>query len=145
LEEGVESGLAIVILAVALDRLSQAYVRLRPDSKSKNQSIFKKYGLLLICLTVMAATYLMGFVSEFIKSYPEELSVSTSVFWENSMRFINVNYYDLLESIKVFLLIFFSCLLKIFIAIPWPWMVTIITITAWHYGKFKLSILTFYF
>jgi glycine betaine/proline transport system permease protein len=141
---GVESGLAIVILAVALDRLSQAYVRLRPDSKSKNQSIFKKYGLLLICLTVMAATYLMGFVSEFIKSYPEELSVSTSVFWENSMRFINVNYYDLLESIKVFLLIFFLMpIKKFFIAIPWPWMVTIITITAWHYGKFKLSILTF--
>ena len=141
---GVESGLAIVILAVALDRLSQAYVRLRPDSKSKNQSIFKKYGLLLICLAVMAATYLMGFVSEFIKSYPEELSVSTSVFWENSMRFINVNYYDLLESIKVFLLVFFLMpIKKFFIAIPWPWMVTIITIIAWHYGKFKLSILTF--
>ncbi|MDG2007035.1 MAG: ABC transporter permease subunit [Alphaproteobacteria bacterium] len=141
---GFESGLAIVILAVALDRLSQAYVKLRPDSKSKNQNIFKSYKLFFICFGVMIISYLVGFFSELIRNYPGELTVSTSSFWEDSMRHININYYDLLESIKVFLLIFFLMpIKKFFLAIPWPWTVTIITIIAWHYGKFKLSILTF--
>lgn len=141
---GFESGLAIVILAVALDRLSQAYVKLRPDSKSKNQNIFKSYKLFFICFGVMIISYLVGFFSELIRNYPDELTVSTSSFWEDSMRYININYYDLLESIKVFLLIFFLMpIKKFFLAIPWPWTVTIITIIAWHYGKFKLSILTF--
>ena len=141
---GVESGLAIVILAVALDRLSQAYVKLRPDSKSKNQNIFQNYKLFFICFGVMVITYLIGSFSELIRSYPDELSVSTSSFWEDSMKYININYYDLLESIKVFLLIFFLMpIKKFFLAIPWPWTVIIITIIAWHYGKFKLSILTF--
>ena len=141
---GFESGLAIVILAVALDRLSQAYVKLRPDSKSKNQNIFKSYKLFFICFCVMIISYLVGFFSELIRNYPDELTVSTSSFWEDSMRHININYYDLLESIKVFLLIFFLMpIKKFFLAIPWPWTVTIITIIAWHYGKFKLSILTF--
>ena len=141
---GFESGLAIVILAVALDRLSQAYVKLRPDSKSKNQNIFKSYKLFFICFGVMIISYLVGFFSELIRNYPDELTVSTSSFWEDSMRHININYYDLLESIKVFLLIFFLMpIKKFFLAIPWPWTVTIITIIAWHYGKFKLSILTF--
>lgn len=141
---GVESGLAIVILAVALDRLSQAYVKLRPDSKSKNQNIFQNYKLFFICFGVMVITYLTGSFSELIIGYPDELSVSTSSFWEDSMKYININYYDLLESIKVFLLIFFLMpIKKFFLAIPWPWTVIIITIIAWHYGKFKLSILTF--
>ena len=141
---GVESGLAIVILAVALDRLSQAYVKLRPDSKSKNQNLFKSYKLFFICFGVMIISYLVGFFSELIRNYPDALTVSTSSFWEDSMRHININYYDLLESIKVFLLIFFLMpIKKFFLAIPWPWTVTIITIIAWHYGKFKLSILTF--
>ena len=141
---GFESGLAIVILAVALDRLSQAYVKLRPDSKSKNQNLFKSYKLFFICFGVMIISYLVGFFSELIRNYPDALTVSTSSFWEDSMRHININYYDLLESIKVFLLIFFLMpIKKFFLAIPWPWTVTIITIIAWHYGKFKLSILTF--
>ena len=141
---GFESGLAIVILAVALDRLSQAYVKLRPDSKSKNQNLFKSYKLFFICFGVMIISYLVGFFSELIRNYPDALTVSTSSFWEDSMRYININYYDLLESIKVFLLIFFLMpIKKFFLAIPWPWTVTIITIIAWHYGKFKLSILTF--
>lgn len=141
---GFESGLAIVILAVALDRLSQAYVKLRPDSKSKNQNLFKSYKLFFICFGVMIISYLVGFFSELIRNYPDALTVSTSLFWEDSMRHININYYDLLESIKVFLLIFFLMpIKKFFLAIPWPWTVTIITIIAWHYGKFKLSILTF--
>ena len=141
---GVESGLAIVILAVALDRLSQAYVKLRPDSKSKNQNIFQNYKLFFICFGVMVITYLTGSFRERIIGYPDELSVSTSSFWEDSMKYININYYDLLESIKVFLLIFFLMpIKKFFLAIPWPWTVIIITIIAWHYGKFKLSILTF--
>jgi len=141
---GFESGLAIVILAVALDRLSQAYVKLRPDSKSKNQNLFKSYKLFFICFGVMIISYLVGFFSELIRNYPDALTVSTSSFWEDSMMHININYYDLLESIKVFLLIFFLMpIKKFFLAIPWPWTVTIITIIAWHYGKFKLSILTF--
>ena len=141
---GFESGLAIVILAVALDRLSQAYVKLRPDSKSKNQNLFKSYKLFFICFGVMIISYLVGFFSELIRNYPDALTVSTSSFWEDSMRHININYYDLLESIKVFLLIFFLMPIKKFLlAIPWPWTVTIVTIIAWHYGKFKLSILTF--
>ena len=141
---GFESGLAIVILAVALDRLSQAYVHLRPERKFKNKNFIIKYKLFFICLIIIFISYILGISSDFIKSYPIDLTISTSIFWEDSMKFINVNYYDLLESIKVFLLIFFLMpIKKFFLAIPWPWLVAMITLLAWHYGKLKLAILTF--
>jgi glycine betaine/proline transport system permease protein len=141
---GFESGLAIVILAVALDRLSQAYVKLRPDSKSKSQNIYRNYALSFICIAVIVLTYFAGMTSEFIKNYSQDLTISTSLFWEDLIRYININYYDFLESIKIFILIYFLMpIKKFFLAIPWPWMVTIITMTAWYYGRLKLSILTF--
>ena len=41
------------------------------------------------------------------KSYPENITLSTSEFWERSIKFININYYDQLELFKFYILKYF--------------------------------------
>ena len=79
-----------------------------------------------------------------IKSFPENLVINTSAFWESLIKYININYFDTLEAIKVFLLTYFMLPIKRFLlGVPWPWFVLIISLIGWHYGRLKLAMLCF--
>ena len=139
---GVEAGLAIVILAIVLDRMSYAYIGKHKKYSEKNTTFFKRNLHLIIIFVLILSSYLLGVFVEFLKSYPEHFTLSTSAFWEKSIKFINVNYYDQLELFKFYLLKYFMLPIKsFFISIPWPWFIFILVLLGWYYGKAKLAIL----
>lgn len=139
---GVEAGLAIVILAIVLDRMSYAYIGKQTDYSKKNLHFFRRYLHLFIVLFLILSTYFFGVFLEFFKSYPESLTLSTSAFWEKAIKFININYYDQLEIFKFYILKYFMLPIKnFFISMPWPWFLFILTLLGWYYGRSKLAIL----
>ncbi len=139
---GVEAGLAIVILAIVLDRMSYAYIGKQTDYSKKNFHFFRRHLHLFIVLFLILSTYFFGVFLEFFKSYPESLTLSTSAFWEKAIKFININYYDQLEIFKFYILKYFMLPIKnFFISMPWPWFLFILTLLGWYYGRSKLAIL----
>ena len=139
---GVEAGLAIVILAIVLDRMSYAYIGKQTDYNKKNLHFFRRHLHLFIILFLILSTYFFGVFLEFFKSYPESLTLSTSAFWEKAIKFININYYDQLEIFKFYILKYFMLPIKnFFISMPWPWFLFILTLLGWYYGRSKLAIL----
>ena len=139
---GVEAGLAIVILAIVLDRMSYAYIGKQTDYSKKNLHFFRRHLHLFIVLFLILSTYFFGVFLEFFKSYPESLTLSTSAFWEKAIKFININYYDQLEIFKFYILKYFMLPIKnFFISMPWPWFLFILTLLGWYYGRSKLAIL----
>ena len=139
---GIETGVAIVVLAIALDRLSQAFVNIKSERKKSDISFLKKnLRVILLFLFIIIVHFLSSFIP-FIKDFPESLVVNTSAFWESLIKYININYFDTLEAFKVSLLTYFMLPIKRFLlGIPWPWFVFIITLVGWHYGRFKLATL----
>tara|TARA_B100000029_G_scaffold474273_2_gene516425 strand:- start:604 stop:1776 length:1173 start_codon:yes stop_codon:yes gene_type:complete len=141
---GIETGVAIVVLAIALDRLSQAFVNIPAGKRKKNISFFKKYFYTIILLVFIILIYFLSPLLPFVKNFPENLVFNTSLFWEELVKYININYYDNLESFKVTLLTYFMLPIKrFFLGIPWPWFIAILTIAGWYFGKFKLAFLCF--
>ncbi len=141
---GVEAGLAIVIIAIVLDRMSFVFIGSQKIYKNKKMNFFNRniYFILVICLILI--TYMGGSFFSIIQSYPSTFFISTSEFWEKSIKHININYYDQLEITKFYILKFFMLpIKKFFLSIPWPWFVLVFTLLGWHYGKFKLAILNF--
>ena len=139
---GVEAGLAIVILAIVLDRMSYAYIGKQTDYSKKNLHFFRRHLHLFVVLFLILSTYFFGVFLEFFKSYPESLTLSTSAFWEKAIKFININYYDQLEIFKFYILKYFMLPIKnFFISMPWPWFLFILTLLGWYYGRSKLAIL----
>ena len=66
--------------------------------------------------------------------------INTSSFWEELVKYININYFDNLENFKIILLTYFMLpIKKFFLGVPWPWFIFIITLIGWYYGKLKLA------
>jgi glycine betaine/proline transport system permease protein len=142
---GLEAGVAIVVLAIALDRLSQAFVNKPPPEHSETpRSFFKRHPYTLTALAVILVTGLLGFLLPFLQSYPAAAQITTGPFWEDLVRAVNVNFFDQLEAIKTFMLLNLLIPVKRFLlGVPWPWFMLLVTLAGWQLGRWKLAILCF--
>ncbi|WP_340119535.1 ABC transporter permease subunit [Pelagibius sp. 7325] len=142
---GLEAGAAIVVLAIALDRLSQAFVgRPPPEHSAERRSFVKRHPYSLVALAVIVVTGLLGLALPFIQSYPAAAEITTGAFWERLVKTINVNYFDALDAVKTFMLLNLLVPVKRFLlGVPWPWFMLLLVVAGWHLGRWKLALLCF--
>ena len=140
---GLEAGVAIVVLAIALDRLSQAFVKRPPPEHGEGPlSFVMRHPYALTALGVILVTGLLGLVWPFLQSYPAAAQFTTGPFWENLVRSINVNFFDQLETVKTFMLLNLLIPVKRFLlGVPWPWFILLVTLAGWQLGRWKLALL----
>jgi glycine betaine/proline transport system permease protein len=137
---GIESGIAIVVLAIILDRLSQAFANLPTLTKKTQKKFYVRYKKIFFLIFYIISIYTLGYFYSFFKIFPNELMINTSSFWEELVKYININYFDNLENFKIILLTYFMLpIKKFFLGVPWPWFIFIITLIGWYYGKLKLA------
>ena len=142
---GVESGLAIVVLAIALDRLSQAFALKRTHSQGGTNitSIFSKHPYTIFCLLMLGIITIIGLFVPAIQTFPETWSLTTGQFWDDLVKYINVNYFDQLEAFKVFILLNVLVPFKRFLlSLPWPMVVLAVGLAGYQLGGWRLAILT---
>ncbi len=141
---GVEAGLAIVALAVALDRLSQAFAaRTRSHAEVRPKGLVARHPYTAVSLAVVLATGLIGLVAGWLQSYPEALEVTTGPFWSDVVRWINVNFFDQLEAIKNLLLLNVLIPFKRFLlSLPWVGVVALVGLAGWRLGGWRTALLT---
>ena len=142
--EGVEAGVAITLLAIALDRLSQAYAnRPQPGHSLHQQSFVARHPHALAFAGVVALTWLLGIYLPAMNTYPESWQITTGSFWDDLVRYININFFDVLESIKNFLLLNIMIPFKRFLlSLPWIAVVAMVGLGGWQLGGRRLGLLT---
>ena len=139
---GLESGIAIVVLAIALDRLSQAFAQRRPDHHEHEGSWLKRHPRTLAVVAIIVVTFLIGRVLPAVQDYPKAWAITTGPFWAGLVEWLNVNLFDTLEAIKTALLTWFLLPIKRFLlGIPWPWGIALAVFAGWHFGRWKLAAL----
>jgi glycine betaine/proline transport system permease protein len=135
---GLEAGIAIVMLAIALDRLSQAYAEgaRRRDAQGGGRSFLLTLG------AFVAVTYVLGLFLPFVASYPDALTISTAPFWSAAVQWINVHFFEVFDAVKTFLLLNLLLPVKRFmIAQPWPLVTLALATAGWWLGGWRLSLL----
>ncbi|MFK8083393.1 MAG: ABC transporter permease [Granulosicoccus sp.] len=143
---GIETGVAIVVLAVALDRLSQALSEGRGEIQrgGHRDRWWRQYPRVVAVLLTALVCWLAGYGWSALQDYPVSWQLGTGVFWEELVRHVNVNYFDQLETVKTLLLTFFMLPVKRFlIGIPWPWGLLMITLLALHFAGWRLALVSF--
>jgi len=140
-----EAGVAIVVMAIALDRLSQAFAertRAEQHDPASSAGWIRRHRWLSTVVAVAAVTTVAGFFIPAVQAYPEPVMITTGPFWSDLVKYINVNFFDQFEAFKTFLLSYFLLPVKRFLGgVPWTWGAGVMTLVGWRFGGWRLALL----
>lgn len=140
---GIEAGMAIVVIAIALDRFSQAFSQ-GYSSPGQSSGFIRSKPLLyfVIALMVTVGLALLGKIWPVFQNYPEAMMLTTGSFWDEAIKWININFFDVFEAIKTTLLTYLLLPIKrFFVGIPWAWGIIALGLVGWQVGGAKLGLL----
>ncbi len=140
--EGLEAGLAITALAIALDRLSQAAAESKVDHYRPGLPFHRRHPYLVTGIAVLVATTLLGRVLPFFAGVPETMTVTTAPMWDALVRWININFFDYFDAVRTVLLLHVLNPVKAaLLALPWVGAVLIVAYAGWRLRDRNLALL----
>ncbi len=139
--QAMEAGLAIVIIAIVLDRLSQAMAH-RPPRAVTAETLWARHGNLAIAVSLLAATTLLALAVPALQEFPKSLTVTTAPMWKAGVDWLTLNFFDAIEAARVFVLLnFLNPLRAGFEALPWLGVLLVLAALGWRIGGWRLALL----
>lgn len=143
---GLEAGFAIVALAIAMDRLSQAAAGKlsAPSSLASEQTNWIGRHLhIAAAIALVVVTSGLAILIPGMRTFPESLELSTGTFWSEIVAWININYFDTLEAIKNTMLLNVLIPFKRLLGdLPWFGVMLMLAFVGYGLGGLKLALLT---
>ena len=140
---GLEAGIAIVVLAIALDRLSQAFAEKRKAQHQPGQgNILARYPYVIASLAFVFVSGVAGLAWGWVQAWPEDWALTSGKLANDVVRYINVNFYDTLEGIKTALLLNVLIPVKRFLlSLPWPGVILLLALAGYTIKGWRLALL----
>ncbi len=139
--QAMEAGLAIVLIAIVLDRLSQAFAHRSPDATPR-EGPWVRHGNLLIVVGMLFVTTLAALAVPALDKLPEAMTITTAPYWKAGVDWMTQNLFDTIEAVRVFLLLYFLNPLRAFFeALPWAGVLLILAALGWRIGGAGLAVL----
>ncbi len=139
--QAMEAGLAIVIIAVVLDRLSQA-IALQTAGSGRYQGIlWPGTQTAILAIAVLLVTTALSLVFPALNTLPDSLTFTTAPYWKAGVDWITINFFDAIEAGRVFVLLnFLNPLRAGFEALPWFGVLLVLTALGWRLGGWGLAL-----
>ena len=105
LGEAFEIGVAVVLIAITLDRYSQALALKEPERREGN--LFQRHPF--ICLSILSlivCTFLV-YVFPFFNEFPKDMTISASVYLDNAIKSFTRSLFVPLGIFRDWMLIYF--------------------------------------
>ena len=138
-----EAGLAIVALAIALDRLSQAFAHRTAAAKVHVESrgaFWQRYPNLVIALAVLAITTLASTVVPALADVPKAMTLSTAPMWKAAVTWATINLFDVIEIFRVALILGLLNPVRMFCEnFPWTGAVFLLGLVGYQLGGWRLA------
>jgi glycine betaine/proline transport system permease protein len=141
---GLEAAVAITLLAIALDRLSQAFASRPPPVHAEAEpSLLRRHPYLFAALALLLAAWLIGALVPAVQTWPEAWQITTGRAINRAMEWINIHFFDTIEAIKSWLLINLMVPFKrLLLSLPWLSVVVAVGLAGWQQGGPRLGSLT---
>jgi glycine betaine/proline transport system permease protein len=140
--QGMEAGLAIVVLAILLDRLSQAAATQRPSAYAERRPFWQARPHLSTALLILAGTTLLSLWVPAFAKVPPAIEISTAPAWKAGVDWITVNFFDAIEAFRVTLLIYILNPVRAFCeSFPWAGALILLGLAAYRLSGARLALL----
>ena len=139
---GLEYGMAIVILAVMLDRFLRALAAKRPHSIAPGSTLLQRNPYLIAAAVFFAVSWALALVFPALAVWPRAWTVTTAPFWDAIMKFVIVNFFDSLNGFRDFVTIHIINTTHAFMrALPWPAVIAGLALAGFQLGGWRLALL----
>ena len=132
-----EAGMAIVVLAVLLDRLTQALARRQSAGRragGAGRDLLLGAGLILIPTA-------LSLVVPALAVWPKAWTISTAAPLNDFVTFVNQRFYDPLEAMRTFALLYLmNPLRNAMQALPWPVLIAAVAGLGWWLGGLRAAL-----
>lgn len=138
--DALERGLAVVLIAIMLDRLSQAAGRRRPEHRDESLPWWRAHGFAVASATVVVASIIFANLFDFAHTFPENWTITTSDFWEAVVDYVQVEWRDPLRAFKDFVAVeILKPMRDGFGAMPWIALLVLVASLGWRIGGWRLA------
>lgn len=139
---GLEAGLAITALAIALDRLSHAAADAKSELHRPGTPFHRRHPYLLIGIPVLIVTTLLGRSVPVFAEVPHGMTVTTAPMWDELVKWININFFDYFDAVRTALLLYVLNPIKsALLALPWTGAALIVAYAGWRLRDRNLALL----
>jgi glycine betaine/proline transport system permease protein len=138
---GIEASLAIAFLAIAVDRLSQAYATRKAPALAIHEGLWRRHRALWVGLLAIMLVMLLGWLWGPLQSYPDDWQITAGSWTDRQITALNKAWFDELEGVKNFLLLNLMIPFKRFLSedLPWPAAVLLLAFLGWRLGGWRLA------
>lgn len=144
--EAMEAGLAIVALAIALDRLSQAMAvrqSASKDSIADGKPFWLRYPNLCLAIGILVLTTLASLYVPAFATVPKAITFTTAPAWKGAVNWITLNLFDTIEVVRVALILYVLNPVRAFCeAFPWLGAVLLVGLAGYQLGGARLALVT---
>jgi glycine betaine/proline transport system permease protein len=141
--KAIENGVAIVLIAVVLDRLTQAWARRVAAAQHREGTWAQRHNHLLLFLAIAAVALLLALWLPDLRQLSKGMTTTTAPLWDDGIRWLSKNLFDALAILRDDLTVYVLIPIRnAFLWLPWPLVAGLIGVAAYTLGGLRLVLLT---
>jgi glycine betaine/proline transport system permease protein len=140
---GLEAGLAIVALAILLDRFSQSFVaKARETRHDDGRGFFSRHRHAIAVAAIVVGGYAIAFIWPLVAQFPQDWIFTARQPLNDFARWVTLNLSGPLDAIKNFVLLNLMVPVRIYLLqLPWFAMPILAGVLAWRLNGLRLALL----
>ena len=143
--QALEIGVAIVFIAVMLDRLSFALTEKQPEHRVDGP-FWKVRPFMTAAGCVIVVSVLAALITPYAHTLPKSMTITTAPLWDWLVDFVTTNLYEPLAIIRDSLLLYVLIPLRsVFQWVPWVAVAALVFAIGWRLNGWRLALLSFGF
>ncbi|WP_119273850.1 ABC transporter permease [Taklimakanibacter deserti] len=140
--KAVEQGVAITLIAIVLDRMTQAYMRRLPERVAPHTPWLRRHRHLAIFCAVLVASIVLAQVLPALAVLPREMTLSYGGPINDGVRWISRNLFPYVKPVRDGITIWMLLPLRDFyLWLPWPVVIGAPALVGYFFGGWRLALL----